>query len=144
MRPTFLCLLFSLFIFGLSACKEVHQTAASAGINVMIHDVPCAEVKDRVIKELNHQALSFEWLDQEQGHLSIGPLMTSPIPPDSFLKMEEKIRLEIKCLDRISTRISLQIQLKALSADNRWMEIKDSEKLAVYGKRFLDGLINRQ
>lgn len=143
MRPTFLFILFSLIIFSISACKEVHQTAAPAGINVMIHDIPCAEVKDRVIKELNNQGLSFEWLDQEQGRLSIGPLTTSPIPPDSFLKIEEKVRLEMKCLDSISTRISVQIQLKALSTDNRWVEIKDSDKLTAYGKRFLDSLIDK-
>jgi hypothetical protein len=143
MRPALLFILFPLFIFFTSACKEVHQTAASAGINVMIHDIPCAEVKDRVIKELNNQGLSFEWLDQEQGRLSIGPLTTSPIPPDSFLKMEEKVRLVINCIDPISTRISVQIQLKALSSDNRWVEIKDSDKLTAYGKRFLDSLINK-
>ena len=141
MRPAFLFILFSLFIFSASACKAVHQTAASAGINVMIHDIPCAEVKDRVITELKNQGLSFEWLDQEQGRLSIGPLTTSPLPPDSFLKMEEKVRLEIKCLDSQSTRISAQMQLRGSTAGKQWLEITDSDKLNVYGKRFLDRLV---
>ena len=141
MRPAFLFILFSLFMFSASACKEVHQTAASAGINVMIHDIPCVVVKDRVIKELKNQGLSFEWLDQEQGRLSIGPLTTSPLPPDSFLKMEEKVRLEIKCLDPQSTRISAQMQLRGSTAEKQWLEITDSDKLNVYGKRFLDRLV---
>jgi hypothetical protein len=143
MRPALLFILFSLFIFSTSACKEVHQTASPAGINVMIHDVPCAEVKERFIKELNNQGLSFEWLDQEQGRLSIGPLTTSPIPPDSFLKMEEKVRLEIKCIDPISTRISAQMQLRGSIAEKQWLEITNSDKLNAYGKRFLDRLVTK-
>lgn len=141
MKPAILFILSSFFIVSATACKEVHIKAVPAGVNVMIHDIPCEEVKDRLIKECKKQHLPFEWADQQQGLLSIGPVLTTPLPEDSFLKTEEKVRLEIKCSDPLSTRLSLRNQLKCLTADNQWLEIKEADKLNAYGKRFLDRLL---
>jgi len=141
MRPTFLFILFSLVIFSGTACKEVQKTSTPAGINVMVHDIPCEEVIGRVIKECKSQRHPFEWADKEQGILLVGPVTTTPLPDDFFIKMEENIRLEIKCLDPLSTRISLQIQIRGLNSDNQWKDIKDFDKLNAYGKRFLDKLV---
>ncbi len=112
-------------------------------VNVMIHDMTCNDVNDRLIKEFKNQHLPFEWIDKERGLLSVGPAITPPLSSDSFVKMEETYQLEIKCIDPISTRISVQIKLKGFSSDNRWVEIKEAEKLTAYGKRFLDSFINK-
>ena len=141
MRSAFLFILFSLVIFSGTSCKEVQKTSTPAGINVMVHDIPCEEVIGRVIEECKSQHLPFEWADKERGILSVGPVTTAPLLADFFIKMEEKIRLEIKCVDPLSTRIALQIQLRGLTSDNQWQDIKDFDKLNAYGKRFLDRLI---
>jgi hypothetical protein len=135
-------ILFSALFFSIPSCKEVKKTPDPAGVNVMIHDISCEEVIQRVLKECHRQGLPFEWADKGQGLLSIGPVTTTPLSSaDPFIKMEEKIDLEIKCPAPLSTRIAVQLQLKGLTSKNRWSEIKDPEKLNAYGKRFLDRLV---
>jgi hypothetical protein len=120
-------------------CKEVQKKMTPSGINVMIQDRACDEVKDRLIKECKTHHFSLEWLDK--GIFIIGPLTGSPLSGDSFIKIEEQYQMEIKCIDPLSTRISVQIQVKGLTADNQWVEIKNPDKLNAYGNRFLDQLI---
>ena len=143
MKLAFLFILVSLVIFSGMACKEVQKTSTSAGINMMVHDIPCEEVISRIVALCNQQRLHFEWADKDQSLLFIGPVTTSPLPSDPFLKMEEKIRLEIKCVDPLSTRISLRMQLSGWTSDNQWQDIKDLDKLNAYGKRFLDRLVEK-
>lgn len=114
---------------------------APAGINMMIHDLACQEIKNRLIQECKNQGLPFDWSEKEQEILMIGPLVTSPLSERSFAKMEEKFKLELKCIDPLSTRISVQIHLKGLTADGQWKEIKDPDQLNVYGQRFIDRII---
>ena len=141
MKAAFFLILFSVLFFSTPSCKEVKKTPDPTGINVMIHDISCETVIERVLKECQRQGLPFEWVDKNQGLLSIGPVTTTPLPADSFSKMEENILLEIKCPAPLSTRIALQMQLKGLTTYNRWSEIKESDKLNAYGKRFLDRLV---
>ncbi|MBA4395087.1 MAG: hypothetical protein C0407_16170 [Desulfobacca sp.] len=141
MKVLFLFLLFSLLVFSAGGCKEVKKASTPAGVNVMIHDISCQEVLVRIQKELKRQDLPFEWADKDQSLLLVGPVTTTPLPADPFIKMEENSRLEIKCLAPLSTRLALQLHLKGLGPDNRWTEITDPDKLNAYGKRFLDRLI---
>ncbi|OGP49644.1 MAG: hypothetical protein A2Y79_04940 [Deltaproteobacteria bacterium RBG_13_43_22] len=141
MRSLFLFFLFFFLIAFGTASKEIPKRSNPSGVNVMVHDVPCEEVKDRLLRECKNQQLPFVWADKDRGLLSIGPLNTTPLPLDPFIKMEEKSQLEIRCLDPLTTRISLQIQLRGLMSDNQWLEVKDPETLNAYGKRFLDRLI---
>jgi hypothetical protein len=133
--------LFLFLLFNGTSCKELQKKITPSGINVMIHDMACSEVKGQLIKNCKLQHCPFEWGDNNQDNLWIGPLITYPLLGDSFAKMEEKYKMEIKCIDPISTRISVQIQLKGLTADNQWLEIKDPGKLNAYGQRLLDQLI---
>jgi hypothetical protein len=107
----------------------------------MIQDMACDDVKGQLINHCKSQHFPFEWADINQGILWIGPLITHPLSGDSFAKMEEKYKMEIKCIDPISTRISVQIQLKGLTTENQWLEIKNPDKVNAYGQRLLDQLI---
>lgn len=138
MRPILLPVLFLFLVVGLTACKEVHRGLTPGDLNVMVHDIPCKEVVDRILKECQRQDLPFEWADKDHRILLVGPLTSAPLSGDPFKKMEEKIRLETKCIDPLSTRLSLQLQLRGLTADHQWTEVADPEKLTVYGKRFFD------
>ncbi|MBI4764881.1 MAG: hypothetical protein HY787_09785 [Deltaproteobacteria bacterium] len=141
MRLVLLLLISFFLFFSGTSCKEVQKRVTPSGINIMVHDIACQEVKDRLIKECKNQSFPYDWLEKEQETLLIGPLTTPPLPEDSFAKMEEKYRLEIKCMDPISTRISVQIQLKGMTADNRWLVINEPDRLNAYGQRFLERLV---
>jgi hypothetical protein len=133
-------ILFSLLLSGSPACKEVKKSNEPPGINVMIQDLPCEEVLDRIQKKLKKQSWPFSWTDTDQGLLSIGPLTSPPLPDDPFRQVEEKIHLEIKCRAPLSTRLSLRMEAKGFTLDGRWVEIKEPVKLNAYGKRFLEKL----
>jgi hypothetical protein len=141
MKASLLIIFVSALFFSTPSCKEVKKTPDPAGVNVMIHDISCEAVIEQVLKECQRQRLPYEWADKNQGLLSIGPVTTTPLTTDPFIKMEEKILLEIKCPAPLSTRLALRIQLKGLTSDNRWSEIKDADTLTAYGKRFLDKLV---
>ncbi len=141
MKALFLLVLFSFLVFSAPACKEVKKVSPPAGVNVMIQDIPCQEVIERVLKECQRQGLPFEWADKDRGLLLVGPVTTAPLPADPFGKMEENVRLEIKCLAPLSTRVALQMHLKGLASDNQWTEVVESERLNAYGKRFLERLV---
>ena len=141
MRLVFLLLLPFFLLFNGTSCKEVQKRVTPSGINIMIHDIACQEVKDRLIKECKNQGFPYDWSEKEQEILLIGPLTTHPLSGDSFAKMEEKYKLEIKCFDPISTRIAVQIQLKGMTADNQWLVIKEPDRLNAYGQRFLERLV---
>ena len=136
-----LLVFFLFFLVMGTACKEVKKTPTPSGVNLLVHDISCPEVKNRLVKELRKQGLPFDWADKDQGFLSVGPINTTPFQADPFIKTEEIIRLEIKCSDPQTTRISLQIQVRGLTSDHQWLEVNDPDKLNVYGKRFLDRLI---
>jgi hypothetical protein len=141
MRLVFLFVLPLFLLFNGTSCKEGQKRVTPSGINIMIHDIACQEVKDRLIKECKTRSFPFVWSEKDREILWIGPMTTLPLSEDSFVKMEEKYNVEIKCMDPISTRISVQIQLKGMTADNQWLAIKDPDRLNAYGERFLDRLI---
>ena len=141
MRLLFIPLLPLFLFFYLTSCKEVQKRETPSGVNIMIHDIACQEVKDQLIRECKNQGFPFDWQEKDQGILLVGPLSTRPLSDDAFVKMEEKFKLEIKCLDPLSTRISVQIQLRGLTSDNQWKEIKDPDHLNAYGNLFIDRLI---
>jgi hypothetical protein len=141
MKPLFLgIVIFSMLLIGAS-CKEVQKRPIPGGANTIIHDIPCAEVKNKILQNIGRNQIPFVREDPDQQIFLLGPVQTAPMSNDAFLKMEETGRLEIKCVDPISTRISVQLQLKGLASDNRWLEIKDPDKLYAYGTRFLDRII---
>jgi hypothetical protein len=136
-------LLFLVFLLGtqLSACKEEYQNSQSPGINVVIQDVPCDEVIQGILRACRKQNLSWNWVDQSKGRLNIGPFPDTSLPPDRDMKTEERARLDIKCLDNLSTRVSLELEVRLLTPDQKWKTVTEPEALQVYGKRFLDRLL---
>jgi hypothetical protein len=142
MRLMALFLLGFFLIFSLLACKEVYRTSSDPGVNVMVQDLPCEEAIQGILKVCQTRNFTFEWIDQGGERLSIGPVISAPLASDPFTKIEERVQLAMKCTDPLSLRISLTIQLRGLTSNNLWQDIKDTEKLNTYGKRFLGQLLN--
>jgi hypothetical protein len=143
MRAHALLLLGSFLLLNLSGCKEDYKAKASPGINVMVQDLPCAEVIKGIIEACQAQHLPWEWINQGAGRLSIGPVPSVSLSSEPDGKIEERVRLQVKCLDSLSTRVSLEIQVRTSTSDRTWQEITEPEMLNAYGKRFLDRLLKR-
>ncbi|MEW6184721.1 MAG: hypothetical protein AB1585_03170 [Thermodesulfobacteriota bacterium] len=137
MKPVICALIFFPILILACSCKEVQKKPMAGGVNLIIHDIPCSEVKKKVIHKLESGKIPFTSLDGDTSTLAIGPFHTSPLSPDPYGKIEEEGRLEIKCIDPLSTKLSIVLKIKGLTSDNRWVEIEAPDKLQAYGERFL-------
>lgn len=139
----FLLILGVAFLMSLAACKEEFKTSSSPGVNVVVQDLPCAEVIPEILKTCKNQNWSWRWLDQAQGILAIGPISETGQPQEPDKKIEQQVRLDITCLEPQTTRISLAIKVRRLTQEQNWQEETDPEILNAYGKRFLERLLKR-
>jgi hypothetical protein len=129
-------------LMGIS-CKEVQRRPSTGGAHLVVQDLPCVEVKKKMVDHLEKNKIPLVREGQDPEIYTIGPVETSPLPEDAFHKVEEKGRLEFKCRDPLTTRLSVQMQVRGLTPDGRWVDIKDPDKLSAYGIRFLDRIIPR-
>jgi hypothetical protein len=128
------CLIIALGIGN--ACHAVVVKPASE-IVMMIADLQCDEVWEGVLEVLKNNKTPLLVIDKKGGYIETGPIITFPLNGDSFQKMEEQYRIEIKCIKTLITQITCQIKLRGLTADNEWVQIEESLR---YEKRFLDSL----
>ena len=141
MRLGFLLSLFLFLFFNGMSCSGVERRVTPSGVNMMIHDIACREVKDRLIRECHNLGFPYHWSESDKEILLIGPLTTRPESLDVYTKMEENYQVEIKCIDPTSTRISVRVHLKGLNAEDQWQTLKEADRLNAYGHRLLEKLI---
>jgi hypothetical protein len=107
------------------------------GLALIISDIPCDTVWEKIIQELKRLNFPVQKVDQEKGRIEIGPVQNEPLAGDAFKKVEEQYQLELKCRDPLTTRVTCQTRVKGLTADNIWVPLKEVDR---YQGRFLDGL----
>ena len=128
-----------LFLSGMGfSCKEIPKN--SPGMVRMVHDRPCQELVPELLQTLKKKNIPWETVDQKAGRIQAGPFLSDPLAGDHYLKMEERVRIEVKCLDALSAQISIHLRLRGLSRSNQWEEITDLSKIEAYQQRFLDSL----
>jgi hypothetical protein len=132
-----------LLLMSLSACKEEYKMSSSPGVNVVVQDIPCTEVIQEILKACQSQNLPWRWVDQTRGILTVGPIQDVDQSGDTERKMEQQIRLDIKCLEPKTTRIALEIEVRKLTPEQQWQVVTDPETLNTYGKRFLEKILTR-
>jgi hypothetical protein len=135
-----LCILIGLvLIAGLGfSCREIQKTA---GLQRMVHDIPCQDLKIQIIDQLRARKIPAEFRDEIKGLIEAGPFFDQPFPPDTYPKVEEKYQLEVTCLDELSSRITLKSRIRAQGEGNQWFEVTDPRKKELYEKRFLERLM---
>ena len=74
-------------------------------------------------------------LDPAQGLIETGPVQNDPLPGDGYKKVEERYRLEMKCREALTTKITCQAEVKGLNPDNTWTQLPET---GPYEKRFLE------
>ena len=144
MRPLLLIWL-AVVVVNIGACtavssnKETPQIRVPMGIGFGIFDALCDEVKGKRIPEkLEKLKIPFEWTDQSEGLLSIGPITEES--EDVYSTIRQTYFLKIQCNDELSTSVSGEAILEGLNASGQWVGITDTATIEHYSMQFLQRL----
>jgi hypothetical protein len=132
MRLILLLIVLASFAAMGSTCQQVRQ---ESGLNLIVSDVPCDSVGDKIQQELKRLQIPVRKIDPAQGLIETGPVQNDPLPGDGYKKVEEQYRLEMKCREALTTRITCRAVVKGLNSDNTWIQLSET---GPYEKRFLD------
>jgi hypothetical protein len=120
------------------SCREIPK---AAGLQRLVHDIPCQDLKTQIIDQLRAQKIPAEFRDEKKGLIEAGPFFDQPFSPDTYSKVEEKYQMEVTCLDELSSRITLKSRIRVQGEGHQWIEMTDPNKKDAYEKRFLDRLM---
>lgn len=134
-------------VVSLNACaqtsltKETPQIRIPLGIGYGISDVLCEEIKNTSIpNRLEELEIPFEWTDEEEGLLTVGPITEETESNDLYSTIRQTYYLEIECDDELTTSISGEAALEGLNTDGEWIAITDAPTIEQYAMQFLDSL----
>jgi hypothetical protein len=121
----------SFFALG-PTCQQVRQ---ESGLNLMVSGIPCDSVGDKIQQELKRLQIPIRKIDPGQGLIETEPVQNEPLPGDDYKKVEEQYRLETKCREALTTKITCQALVRGLNPDNTWTQLPET---GPYEKRFLE------
>ncbi len=113
-------------------CQQVRE---ESGLNLIVSDIPCDSVADKVQQELKRLHVPIRKIDPALGFIETGPVQNDPLPGGGYKKVEEQYRLEMKCQEALTTKITCRAVVKALNPDNTWTQLPEA---GPYEKRFLE------
>ncbi len=109
------------------------------GIGFGVFDMPCKDVKNIYLPmRLQELDIPFEWTDQSEGLLSIGPITEES--EDVYSTIRQTYFLKIQCNDELSTSVSGEAILEGLNASGQWVGINDTATIEHYSMQFLQRL----
>jgi len=130
---------------SLMACTAVFSDKGSQqlrlpmGVGFGISDVFCKDVKDVSIpKRLQELDVPFEWTNQTEGLLSVGPITEES--ENIYSSIRQTYFLKIVCSDELTTSISGEAILEGLKTDGQWVGITDSTTIEHHSMQFLEKL----
>lgn len=130
---------------SLTACTTVFSDKGSQqlrlpmGVGFGIADVLCRDIKDVSIpKRLRELEIPFEWTNQTEGLLSVGPITEES--EGDYSEIQQTYYLNITCNDELTTSISGQAILEGLNTSGQWVGINDSTTIEHYSMLFLQKL----
>jgi hypothetical protein len=134
MRLILLLVVLASFVSVAATCQQVRQ---ESGLNLIVSDIPCDSVGDKIQQELERLRIPVLKVDPAQGLIETGPVQNDPLPGAGYKRVEERYRLEMKCREALTTKITCQAVVKGLNPDNSWIQLSET---GPYEKRFLDQL----
>ena len=124
---------------GIPSAQNHPLTRLPMGVGFGISDVLCKDVKDVSIpKRLQELDIPFEWTDEIEGLLSVGPITEES--GSGYSRIRQTYFLKIVCYDELSTDISGEIILEGLDDDNKWVQISDVQIVEDVAPKFLRSL----
>ena len=128
-------------VISLNACAETPLIRVPMGMGYGISDALCEEVKNTSIpKRLEELEVPFEWTNQEEGLLTVGPITEDTESGSAYSKIRQTYYLEIECDDELTTSIQGEIALEGLNTDEEWIAITDAPTIEQYAIQFLQSL----
>lgn len=130
---------------SLTACTAVFSDKGSQplrlpmGVGFGIADVLCRDIKDVSIpKRLQELGIPFEWTNQTEGLLFVGPITEES--GNGYSKIRQTYFLHITCSDELTTSISGEAILEGLNTSGQWVGITDSTTIEHHSMQFLQQL----
>jgi hypothetical protein len=74
-------------------------------------------VIDRVLQELQRLDIPVAASNPEEGWIETAPVLREALPGGPYVRVEEQYRLELKCRDPLTTRISGRPQVTGIRGD---------------------------
>ena len=75
MKLVVFTILFGGFLFSQTACVANPIMLIPLRFTLKVIDIPCADVVDSIVADLNQRDIPAEWINEEEGILAVGPVM---------------------------------------------------------------------
>ena len=138
MKVTASVLLFVSVVFSLNACVANPKIQTPLGFTMMVIDIPCKDVVNSIPTKLEKRDIPSVWIDDNQGILSVGPVMEES--SGVYSKIQHSYELSITCNNELSTSITGKAALAGLTADKNWVSITDVQTVENVALKFLRSL----
>ena len=138
MKVTASVLLLVSVVFSLNACVANPKIQTPLGFTMMVIDIPCQDVVNSIPTKLEKRDIPSVWIDENQGILSVGPVMEGS--GGVYSKIQHSYELSITCNNELSTSITGKAALEGLNADNKWVPISDVQTVENVALKFLRSL----
>ena len=140
MKVTASVLLLVSVVFSLNACVANPKIQTPLGFTMMVIDPLCSDVKESIPIKLKSRGISSEWIDKNQGALSVGPITEKSKLNGVYSMIRHEYELRITCGGELSTSITGNATLEGLNADNKWVPITDVQTVDDVALKFLRSL----
>ena len=138
MKVTASVLLLVSVVFSLNACVANPKIQTPLGFTMMVIDIPCQDVVNSIPTKLEKRDIPSVWIDENQGILSVGPVMEGS--GGVYSKIQHSYELSITCNNELSTSITGKAALEGLNADKKWVPITDVQTVENVALKFLRSL----
>ena len=135
----------AVMVISLTACTTVFSDKGSQqlrlpmGVGFGMSDVLCRDIKNVSIpKRLEELEIPFEWTNQTEGLLSVGPITEES--GNGYSRIRQTYFLKIVCGDELTTSIFGEAILEGLNASGQWVGITDTATIEHYSMQFLQKL----
>jgi len=125
-------------LLGLTACVANPIMFIPLGFTLKVIDIPCADVLDSIVADLNKRDIPTEWINEEDGVLAVGPFTEGS--GGVYLKIQHNYELSITCSNELSTRITGKAAIEGLNSHNKWKPISDVQTVEKVALEFLRSL----
>ena len=112
----------------------------SLGFSMVMEDIPCKYIIDSIPLRLEMLGFMFEWIDQDAGMVTVGPITQEFEAGGTYLTVRETYFLKTICHNELSTNISGEVLLEGLKPDGQWIGITDSKTIAKHSLEFFQKL----
>ena len=128
------------FLIGLNACVANPRAEIPLRFTMMVIDPLCSDVSESIPIKLKSRGIPSEWIDKNQGALSVGPITEKSKLNGVYSMIRHEYELRITCGSELSTSITGNATLEGLNADNKWVPITDVQTVEDVALKFLRSL----